>query len=389
MLPIALCATALSATAFDIDSEALRIAAATPTLQAAKAEAEAELEEARAENVLEGLEAEFEYKFAPKGIVDRWGFSIGQNFQFPGVYAARNKENKLRQGAFEMLYTRELMDKVFEVKLAIIRLIEARATKALVDEAAANVDRLCSKYREALQRGETTILELRKIELQQFKMMQQCADADAECDAASYALQTLCAGTAMPEIPSEMNIPELKPYDLCRQAMIDANPSLAYESLMAEAEAAAVATAKRSALPSFRLAYIHDYEESMHFNGFGISIALPSWNNKHNVNAARARAFAAEQVLSDSRLRADAEFSAGYAAAERLKASVDRGATLLCDADYPKYLTRALDAGRINLFTYLTEYNDFLAARMSFIALQGKYARSEANISRFVANVDL
>ena len=372
---IALCA-ALGAQAFDIDSEALRIASQQPALQARKALADAEMEEYSASNVLEGPEAEFEYKFAPAGADNRWGVSIGQSFDFPGVYSARSKANRLRRGAFRELYRSDLMDMALEVKIVV--------------EAFRTVDKLYGTYREALERGETTILEVRKIELRRFEMARQADEARSELTEAQIAMAVLCggAGNAAAVTPDAIPVQELKPFEFYSSAMTEANPRLAYESGIADAENASVSVAKRSGLPSFRLAYVHDFEENTHFNGFGISISLPSWNNGRNVRAARARALAAEQTLADSRLRAQADLNAGYEAATRLYQNLALGRDVFDASEYPAYLSLALESGRINIFTYLTEYADYLDSRLEYIGLKGDYARAEANLSKYSATIE-
>ena len=124
LIAIALLCPALVAAAADIDSEARRIAATMPSVKALEAQATAEKESLDAANVPGGPEAEFEYKFGPSQ--NRWGVSIGQEFEFPGVYGARSRENRLRKRAFEALYSQELAQRTLDVKLAFISVAEAR-----------------------------------------------------------------------------------------------------------------------------------------------------------------------------------------------------------------------------------------------------------------------
>lgn len=381
LIAIALLCPALVAAAADIDSEARRIAATMPSVKALEAQATAEKESLDAANVLSGPEAEFEYKFGPEQ--NRWGVSIGQEFEFPGVYGARSKENRLRKRAFEALYSQELAQRTLDVKLAIISLAEARQLCDIVAEAAKSTDGLCEAYRLALKRGETTILELRKVELRQFAVSQQLAQAMSDRSGAEANLRALCAGETL-QLSDSLELPALRDYEVYHESFVKANPGLTYSSLMADAENASVSTARRSALPSFRISYIHDFEEDMHFNGFGISLSLPSWNNRHNVAAARARAFAAEQTLADSRLLADAQFYAAYDKAQRLHGELEKGRKLFEADEYTVYLDKALKAGRINIFTYLTEQEDYLQSRLDYISLRASYARAEAELAKYL-----
>lgn len=382
-------AVAVTASASDLDREALALARNSYLLEAERANAEAEKAAARAENVLEGPEAEFEYKFAPAGEKDRWGFSIGQSFEFPGVYGARRRANRLREGAFEQLYRRDLLDKTYEAKLALIRYYEAQEVLEVIKTAYANTDSLAVRYRQALERGETTILEVKKIEIQLFDMHRRMTDASNELDAALAALEVL-SGKGETHVPAArpLEAPELMSLEHYRSGMVENNPELAYNSLMSDVENAGMKVARMSSLPSFRLAYVHDFEENMHFNGFGVGITLPSWSSRSKTAEARARAFAAEQILEDSRVRAAAELSSAYAAASRLRKVYDESSRLVSADDYGHYLKVALDAGRITLFTYFTEYNDYLDAKLSLISLKGDYVRAEAALSKYSTDIN-
>lgn len=68
------------------DSVALSIAEAAPDVAAVRARYDAELQQARAANVLQGPEMDFGYKFNAAGGPDKWGVSVGQAFDWPGVY---------------------------------------------------------------------------------------------------------------------------------------------------------------------------------------------------------------------------------------------------------------------------------------------------------------
>lgn len=383
ILSILICGCALSASAVNIDSIALEIAGRQPALVAERASIEADYQRALDENMLAGPEVEAEYKFAPSAVPNRWGVSVGQTFDWPGLYAARAKENRLRGNAMQQLHRTNLLDKALEVKTAIIRLCKANASRSDVAKATEAIEALGYIYRKALARGETTILEVRKIEMQAYAMKMKLAEVQAEAEAARIAFETLAGGNydsamAFESIP----MPELKPLSFYSEAMLDANPLLRYSVAQAEAAQAATSVARRSALPSFSVSYIHDYEEGVHFNGFGISISLPKWNSSHSVKAAQAQAVAADNILADARQAASAELYATYARAAAMQQTM-AGAVDIFNGDYDSLLRKALDAGRISLFTYLTEYTDYIDNLLAYRETAAEYACTEATLARY------
>ena len=380
----ALLLSAAGAWAADINDAALEIASRQPSLLAEKNRIEAELQSFKAENVLEGPEAEFEYKFAPQGEDNRWGVSVGQAFDWPGVYYSRSKANGYRAEAYTFLYRRNLLEKALEVKNAMIRLGEAAEILQTLEEAHESLERLNDYYRNALERGETTVLEAKKVQLQIFDIHQRLATAQNDYDAARIALETLAGDYDIAKLDlDEVPVPELNAFEFYQTSMAEANPDVAYNEGMSRVAKANVGVAARSSFPTIKLAYLHDFEDGMHFNGFGVSLSLPQWTNRSKMRAARAEAFAAEQTLIDSRLKASADFRIAYDEAMRLHDALANNREVFEGEEYTEYLNIALKAGRINIFTYLTEYVDYLDYKASYISLQADYARAEAWVGRY------
>lgn len=383
LLPVMLVCGALSASAFDMDRAALEIAARQPALVAEKATADAELADLRADNILEGPEAEFEYKFPQGGGQNRWGLSVGQAFDWPGVYGARRNVARYRAGAFSELYRARLLETALEVKLAMIRYAKAGEVKRMYESAADNFGRLYDIYQRALQRGETTILEVRKIEIQNFDVRMRLEACESELAAASAGLSALGAGEYADSLAGTLEMPVLKPLAYYSEAMLEANPQMAAYAGLSQAENASVSLARREALPSFTVSYVHDFEENTHFNGFGIGISLPTWNNRHRVAAARARGEAATAVLEDYKLRTSAELYADYSRLSQLFKNLSGFGDVFAGNGYTALLDKALDAGRISLFDYLTEYYSFMESKISYYEVLADYCETEARLGRY------
>ena len=88
-----------------------------------------------------------------------------------------------------------------------------------------STDELCEAYRLALQRGETTILELRKMELRQFAVSQQLAQAMSDRSEAEANLRALCAGETL-QLSDSLELPALRDYEVYHESFVKANPDL-------------------------------------------------------------------------------------------------------------------------------------------------------------------
>ncbi len=375
-------AAVMSATAYaganTLDSLAAAIADSSPALQQLRHSYEAELEEARAANALQGIEADFDYKFGSQD--DRWGVAVSQGFDWPGVYSARRKANGFRADAYRYLYAGERADRVCEASQALIEYAAAEGQLQLLNTSLDNVNELRAAYSTAFEKGAATILEVRKLELEAFATEGRVADARQRLNSARAALLALGA-----EVPAA--VPALPAYSVAdvEGLTADNNPALRAAGSLADAARADISAARRSALPSFKVGFVHDYEDGQHFNGFSVGISLPSWSPRHSVAAARSRALAAEAAVELAVPAFNARVNADRAEAVALAARIAFGADLFGSDDYPALLRKALDRRAMTLPEYLREYNDYLEAKAEYIDMQARLASLYSSLKRYSA----
>ena len=362
---------------------ARRVALASPEVKAALAELEAVEQSGKADNSLSGIEVEGEYKFGPEGD-PRWGVSVGQEFDWPGVYSARRTANRFRSEAYRHLYRAAVREQWCAAAEACIDYWQIERQFNILELAAANLSQLDSIYSRLLARGETTLLETKKIALQQAMLNNRLASAAAAQGAAWTVVLNnvyLSGYDNLPHITLDTN--PVAHVNVYNNAFDEDDAMASYRSLVKAAEAE-ITVARRKALPSFRLAYVHDYEDGRHFNGIGLSISLPTWTPKHAVAAARAQATQVQSEFESYLLRSGTKLYADYCTAAALYERVEAAKSLRNMADYPALLRKALDAGRLTLLDYLTEYNFYLEAVEDFNALCADYARARVRIDQYL-----
>ncbi len=366
-----------------IDNMAREIALRNPDLAAVKAGYEAQVSETRAANTLAGPEVDFDYKFNAAGGENRWGLSVGQAFDWPGLYRARGKAGAYRADAYRQLYRASLVEKALEAKQALLSLAVAEKQLAVLREADLAMARLSETYEFAFSQGEATVLETSKIKLERFAIANRVAEMEALAESLRATLRALNGGEDIAAVPPLDSHVRLAPLATYREMLEQNDPTVAANAALDLAAGADVSAARASRLPGFKLAYTHDYEDGTHFNGFSVGLSLPSWNFSAPVKAAEALAMAARLSAQDYALRLNAELVGDYTTASRLDARTDAARSTFEGDDYPRLLKKALDAGRINVLDYLREYSSYLDAKASFIDLEGQLVKVLARLDRF------
>lgn len=370
---------ALMCAANSLDSIAARIAAGNPEFQARIAELNAASLSAAADVMLPGLEVEGEHLWGPGGD-NRWGAGISQSFDWPGVYAARRKARRAGDNAFSQLAHAELAERRLAAKLALIDLVAARREAATVRGIYNNVCELLDYTQRALNHGQATILDVRKLQIESLEVAQRLETAEQARTAAVASLQAMGYES---DVPDDLDYPDADIDFAEASSRWLSAPSLSAARAEAEAADARASVAARSCLPGFSLGYRHQFEGGNHFNGLTVGIALPAWGSSRAKAAARAEAEAARLQAEAQTARTVAEFDnvrrrlSGLG--ERLRAYDDALAT----ADYPQLLRKSLDGGQISVLTYIQEINFFMEARIAREQTAREYHTSLAVLNKY------
>lgn len=344
-----------------MDSLAAAIADANPSFKARCAELKAGSAAAQADGMLPGVEVDGEHLWG-RGGDNRWGFGISQSFDWPGVYAAKRRARRAGDNAFSQLAASERVELTLEAKLALIDLVAARRNTAVIAEIYKNVTELTAFTQKALDHGQATILDLRKLQIEGLDMALRLEQAG---QAQSEAVARLRAMGYDGDVPEDMDYPEASADYAAAESRWMSSPAVRASQSGAEAAAERASAAARSSLPGFSLGYRHQFEGGNHFNGVSVGIALPSWGVSRAKAAAKAEAEAARLQAEWQVAQTVAAFDDARRRLEGLSGRMKAYDEALSDADYVVLLRKSLDGGQISTLTYIQEINFFLEARLS------------------------
>ena len=91
---------------------------------------------------------------------------ISQSFDFPSLYATRNRVNRLKNAALDAQANALRQDILLQAKEVCLDIIQLHSQQQLLDERLRNAEELAQMYAERLRTGDANALETNKINLE-------------------------------------------------------------------------------------------------------------------------------------------------------------------------------------------------------------------------------
>lgn len=349
------------------------------------ARARAGVEEILGENTLEAPEAEFSHVWGKDE--NKWSFSISQSFDWPGVYAARREAARTAQTAAQYLMESTLLDLRQEVRTLLVDIIHnaqlIEMQRGLVDR----MDKMETYYKKAAEAGSETRLDYNKTVIERIAAHRELHSLQAQRESLTASLRALNGGKDVAGMVERLgdSYPIMPAPDTMVSAEIIKERDPQYAAALASVEAARsmVKVEKRSRIPGFSIGYEHENEGGESFNGFSFGITLPVWGRGHQVKAASLEADAAVMDAEMALARRLAEMNGDLNQLQSLRATIDEYEPVINNKVNFQLLQKALDAGQINLLTYLQESNYFIAAHRDYIDTVYEYNLALTRLSRY------
>ncbi len=375
------------AAAADYRSMIRTVAGNNQALKAERIAAEADITVLQAENNLPDPEVGFEHRWGRNGIGNKWGISVSQGFDWPGVYSARGSAVSTASKAMQFLNRSNMLDKMLEIKQAMIDIVYARKNFEVSRQILSYIDELYAATKKGVDHGEITRLDLNKIAIERVGVSQRIAAQERTLNQNIAALESLNGGENCSEIVAQLNdYPEdvLLSADQYVDMIRNNDPQYEANSLMSRSSKQMAKAARRSSLPGFNLGYIYEYELGERFNGATISISVPIFSPRRKVKAATLESSAYE--LQNVALLADRTTAllADRDAAVSLMGEIDQYREIFDRDDNIRLLKKAYEGGQISLMEYLQDMNYFLTAQQEYMTTIYEYHLTMARLNKYL-----
>lgn len=350
-------------------------------LQASQHGMEAAKMEVQALNNLEDPSVEYSPFFAKN--IDGMASSelvVTQGFDFPTLYAARNRSGKLQQDVLDRQQQTVRRDILLKAKNLCLDLIRLNQERELLAERQKNADALLQLFEKRLKEGDANALEVNKIKMERMKVQTEVAQNHA---AHRTALQQLLAMNGnLPLEFSETRYPQVEAiqdyHTLYNEVMLsDAELQLADAAARAASEE--VHVNKQNWLPKLEVGYRRNTSVGEKSNGFLVGGSFPIFSNRKKLKIAKAQAVSAGLQRDNTRLQIEARVQGQFNEMQQLREAMQAYDVTLMHHTL-RLLYDAVTAGQLSIIDFYVEADNVYGNLQSYMMLENQYQKLMADI---------
>lgn len=306
---------------------------------------------------------------------------VSQSFDFPSLYATRNKLNRLKAGAYDSQAEVFRQDKLLQAKELCLDIIMLRQQKQILEERLRNAEELSKMYAKRLQTGDANALETNKINLELLNVKTEASLNETALRNKLQELNTLNGNT--PVVFEESQYPVIplpSDYQMLKSEVISTDRTLLAlnnESLAARKQ---ITVNKSQWLPKLELGYRRNTESGTPFNGVVVGFSFPLFENRNKVKIAKAQALNIDLQKDNATLQVESELAQLYREAKALHTSMEEYRKTFQSQQDLALLKQALTGGQISMIEYFVEVSVLYQSHQNYLQLENQYQKAMARI---------
>ncbi len=309
-------------------------------------------------------EVEFGYLWgSPIAIGNKKDVSVSQTFDFPTVYAQKNKLSNLQNNSVEYEYKSQRMDLLLTAKTTCIELIYYNALYELYGKQLDNARQIAATYEKMQTTGDANRLEYNKAMLNYTNLDNEVKRIDLERKRLLSELAGLNGGIPVTFDTKNFGIPSLpSDFENWYTAAEAGNPALQYLKSQVEVSNRQIQLSRASGLPKFSIGYSGEFVKGEEFQGITVGMSIPLWENKNHIKQAKAAAKASEQMEKDAKMQYYNRLKNLYEEVMQLQENITRYNAVLNQNNNEELLFKAYNGGELSLLDYLLEIEYYFNA---------------------------
>ena len=333
---------------------------------------EAEQSSVMAGSLLNDPEGELAYFWGtPSGTGNRWDLGVSQEFDFPTAYTHRKRIRSLLKANAEIDYKQQRMELLIEAQQLCADIVYYRSLCQFYSKCVAIADSLEMLFQRRFEEGDCNILEYNRVMLEASDTRNKLNMAEAEYKMLQQELVTLNGGNAI-----ECNLTHYEPIQLPADFEAWYNdvekdyPALLSASNKLEVSESEVRLTRAERLPHFSAGYASENEYGEAFRGVKVGVSLPLWQNRGQVQRAKAEQQLAKAELETAQSSLKNRMRGLYNKAMALTENASRLEQTFDQFGDTQLLRKAYESGEIPLQYYLEGIEFYNDAKASLLEVQ-------------------
>lgn len=378
-----LCFNGLGAGAQGIDEILQQIARNNPQLHAQDKARNAEKIELKTSNNLDRTAVSYSPFFANgvQGIASS-ELVVSQDFDFPTLYAGRNKMIKKQSEVLDTRFESLRRDVLLDARLLCIQLVHQQKLATVLKRQHDCITRLTSHCETNLQQGNATVMDLNKTRLEAMKLttaMEECNAQISEIKTTLTALngnkELALDGIAYPTI-------DALPDDATLLAQYMANDlELKSAQLQNETINREISLTRQENLPSLSVGYRRNTALEERSHGFLVGAAVPLFSNRNRTRAAKARLESAEAETEHQRIHTESQIRSLISQMHATRNALQAYDAALMQTSMDTFV-KACQEGEISVIDCCREQADILEKMQDMLELEQQYHLIVASIMK-------
>ena len=355
------------------------------SLQASNEECKSMIYNIKSYNNLSDPEVGFEYHSGSNIEGNKYGISVTQNIDWPGLYISRAKANKFRMSAAEAKLISDRLNILHEGKqlcMQIINLNRKVENQTLVHN---NISQLYEEYEKGFQYGEISILDINKLKVELLNTKRELDQLIAQRNADIEKLYGLNGKTVIDGVSLLTVYPNqsLESKETYLGQVVTLDPEVQCIEYNKEATRKDVSSAKMGWLPNLSVGYRYTNELGSKFNGVAVGVSVPIFSNRNKVNATKTEQLTSEYNQQSIIALKESQIKAYFEHIVTLQSQINSYKKVLDDNNNQLMLKKALDGGQITLLNYLLELRYFLEAKQTLLDLEYEYNSTLTALNKY------
>jgi outer membrane protein TolC len=216
-------------------------------------------------------------------------YEISQSFEFPMVYASRNKWNESKSEQLAYAYSTKRQGVLLQAKVILLELVFLQKQKAIETERITQSKQVFDQIKELFDKEQIGVLDLNKAKIAWIQEQFVVKQIESDIQIQMSKLKNLNGGNPIDGILSQIVLPiEMGTIENLWQEKLTNDPQLQELKANETTSFQKIKLEKNKVLPNVALGYNYQGVSGSNYSGLFGGISIPLWSSKNKVKAAQA-----------------------------------------------------------------------------------------------------